>query len=99
MDSTAREAVERSLAPATVMWFHTPDAILGDPAATGQYPTKEDIGLILTFGAPEVDGPRATIVSEMWCGMLCGDGTTFTLERSDTGDWLVTGTTGEGWNA
>jgi hypothetical protein len=99
MDSTVRQAVERSLAPATVTWFHTPDDILGDPAATGVWPTYQEIGLILTFGAPEIDGPSATIVSEMWCGMVCGGGTTFTLEHSDTDDWIVTGTTGNGWAA
>ena len=99
LDSTVRQAVEGSLAPANVMWFHTPDDALGNPSGTDDLPTYEDIGLILTFGAPEIDGSNATIVSEMWCGMACGGGTTFTLERSDTGEWVVTGTTGNGWVA
>jgi hypothetical protein len=99
MDASVREAVERSLAPAAVTWIHTYDEVIGDRLAAGESPTYEDVGVILTFGEPAIDGSQATIVSELWCGMLCGGGTTYTLTRADGADWVVTGTTGNGWNA
>jgi hypothetical protein len=55
-------------------------------------PTIEGAAII-TLGVPDVDGNKATIDMEMWCGGLCGIWLTYALEVGDAG-WEVLGTVG-----
>jgi hypothetical protein len=97
IDEDVRTAVEQALAPSAVEWVDDSTDVMGDLASV-EDGTHQDIVVLLTFGEPMIDGQQATIAVDMLCGLLCGSGTTYTLERSDAEGWTVTSTT-EGWVA
>jgi hypothetical protein len=43
------------------------------------------------FAEPAIDGGRADIVVNLWCGMVCGGGMGLVLELSSDDEWTVTG--------
>jgi hypothetical protein len=45
---------------------------------------------IITVAEPAIDGPRAEVGTELWCGFTCGIGSISVLKRSPTGKWTVT---------
>jgi hypothetical protein len=93
IDAGTRGAIERALAPATVVWVASQDEIVG---GRDELPSYVDVGAVLTVGAPVVEGDVAEVTTALWCGGLCGIGGTHTLERRD-GGWVVTGSTGAQW--
>jgi hypothetical protein len=97
IDDDVRAAVERALAPSTVAWVDHWADVIGD-LSSGEDATHQHVEVLLTFGEPMLDEQRATIVLDLVCGTLCGDGTTYVLDWSDAQGWTVTGTT-RGWLA
>jgi hypothetical protein len=59
-------------------------------------PISVDEPSLVVFGALTVEGGRATLGIEEFCGPLCGHGRTLVLSRSD-GNWRVVGSTGPQW--
>jgi hypothetical protein len=86
-----RVAIEQRLAPRTVTWVASLQAVIGDGQ---ELPAAGEVGAVLTLAAPDIDGGRATVASQLWCGGTCGIGGTHSLERDASGTWTVTGTVG-----
>jgi hypothetical protein len=96
LSDAERAAVERALAPRTVVWVESLRAVIGP----GPPPTSmPDLGAVLTLAMPEIDGDDAVMTSTLWCGALCGIGGSHTLHRGSSGAWAVTGTEGPSWIA
>ena len=90
-----RRAIEQAVAPATVTWVRNlADAIGTDPANR-----PPDVEAVLTLAAPEIDGGSAIVVSNLWCGGVCGVGGSHALKRAPDGTWTVTGIVGAQWVA
>jgi hypothetical protein len=97
IDTAVRAAIEKALEPLPIVWVASMSEVIG---TDGHLPSSdEEVGAVLTLGAPIVDGPHATITTELWCGGLCGAGSTYTVERTDPHGWHVTGITGPEWMA
>ena len=52
--------------------------------------------VIVGFGEPSIVGGRARLGMEMYCGPLCGSGSTYLLARQGRA-WHITGQTGSHW--
>jgi hypothetical protein len=85
-----RAAVDRALAPAAVAWVGHWAQVIDD--------LSPSVEVLLTFGEPVFGEHQATIVVDMVCGTLCGEGMTYTLDWSDVQGWTVTDTN-RGWVA
>jgi hypothetical protein len=86
-----RAAVEQALAPRSVTWVASLEAVIGPgPSMT----SPERLIAVVTISSPEIDGDNATVTSMLWCGGTCGAGSTHTLSRDPQGIWTITGTTG-----
>ncbi len=97
-----RAAIEAALAPLAVAWVSSLHDVIGNQPAPGAspdgaLPDYQEVGAVLTLGAPNIEGDDAEVPSNLWCGGRCGIGSTHVLERSPSGDWAVTGTTGKIW--
>ena len=56
--------------------------------------------IVLRLGTITDHGAGVEVGASFGCGGLCGSGTTYLLEETETaGDWEVTGTTGTAWIA
>ena len=86
LTAAERAAVEAALAPRTVEWVESWDAVVDEQATT----TLPEDRAIVTVAEPLVEGGRAEVSTELWCGYECGIGSTLVLERSPSGDWAVT---------
>ena len=86
LSEQTRAAVEDALSPVTVTWVASVDEVVGDGSASA-----DEIGVVLTLTAPTIRGNVAEVGSALWCGMVCGAGGTYTLERTTETDWTVTG--------
>jgi hypothetical protein len=78
---------------------HEVGTVLGPEVIfTAQPPTRLSPGgpVVVTLGAPRIDGDRATVTVETNCGPLCGEGQIVVLARRGSG-WVRTGTTGAHW--
>lgn len=89
-----RAAVEQALRPIPVTWVSSTSDVIG----TGQdIPSYQDVGPVLTLGAPNIDGDQAEITTGLWCGELCGTGGTYGLEWTGSEGWVITGMEGPQW--
>lgn len=89
-----RTAVEESLQPIPVTWVSSTSDVVG----TGQdIPSYQEVGPVLTLGAPNIDGDQAEITTGLWCGELCGTGGTYGLEWTESEGWVITGIEGPQW--
>ena len=39
---------------------------------------------------PVIEGERTEVGVELWCGMVCAIGPTLVVERTESGEWIVT---------
>jgi hypothetical protein len=81
-----RDAIEAALAPRTVIWVHSLDAVIGTEPPL----TIPDRQAVLMLAEPILDGRRAEVGTMLWCGMVCGIGGTLVLEYNASGNWVVT---------
>ena len=81
-----RAAIEAALAPRRVEWVESWDAVVDEEATT----TLPGDRAIITVAEPMIDGARAEVATELWCGFDCAIGSTSVLEQSADGDWTVT---------
>ena len=81
-----RAAIEAALAPRTVQWVASWAAVVDERATT----TLPEDRAIVTVAEPMIDGPRAEVATELWCGYTCAIGSTSILEQSPTEGWEVT---------
>lgn len=81
-----RTAIEEALAPDTVYWVPSRESVIGDQPPM----TIPETHAIITVAEPVLNGSRAEVATELWCGFDCGVGSTSVLEQSSTGDWTVT---------
>jgi hypothetical protein len=81
-----RAAIEAALAPGTVEWIDSRADVISEPPTV----TIPEDRAIITMAEPTIDGGRAEVATELWCGFDCGIGSTSVLEQSPTGDWTVT---------
>lgn len=93
IDNEVRDAIEAALDPLEVTWV----ASLSEVIDGVEDPDYEQVGAVLTLGAPNIAGTGATVVSNLWCGGLCAVGGANVLERATSGSWSVTGATGSQW--
>ena len=85
-----RCSIETALAPLTVFWVHDLEAVIGtDPPVT--VPERH---AVVMLAEPVIEGDRAEVGVELWCGMVCGIGSTLVVERTESGGWIVTGELG-----
>ena len=80
-----RSSVEAALAPRTVQWVESWNAVVDERATT----TLPEDRAIITVAEPLVEDRRAEVATELWCGYTCGIGSTSVLELSPSGDWVV----------
>ena len=73
-----------------MVWVHDLEAVIGTEPPL----TVPDRHAVLMVAEPVIDGPRAEVATELWCGMTCGVGSTLVVERSGSGKWIVTGELG-----
>ena len=85
-----RCAIEAALEPRTVVWVDGLEAVIGTEPPV----TVPDRHAVVMLAEPVIDGPRAEVGTELWCGMVCGIGSTLVVERSGSGEWIVTGELG-----
>jgi hypothetical protein len=83
-----RAAIEEALAPRTVHWVASPQAVRGDDRTPKTIPERH---AIISIAIPTIDGDRAEVATELWCSYLCGIGGISILERASDGSWAVTG--------
>ena len=83
-----RAAIEEALAPRTVHWVASPQAVRGDDRTPTTIPAHH---AIISIAIPTIDGDRAEVATELWCSYLCGIGGISILERAPDGSWAVTG--------
>jgi len=82
-----RNAIRHALRPLTVHFV---------PAERASLPERSRAAVLRLAGARVVDG-QLTITSGLMCGLRCGAGGTYVLERDANGTWEITGTTGVSW--
>lgn len=90
-----RAAVEAALSPAQVEWI---DRAHADELERRQLDSPPPQFTVLTLTVPRTSVDTVTVTASVWCGGLCGTGSTFVLSRED-GAWIVTGTIGDSWVA
>ena len=82
-----RAAIAAALAPRTVDWVASWEAVVDEQATT----TLPEGRAIITIAEPAITGGRAEVAIELWCGFDgCASGSTLVLERSQDGAWTVT---------
>jgi hypothetical protein len=86
LTDSERSAIEAALAPRTVRWVPSRESVIGDQPSS----TILERDAVITIAEPEIDGPRAEVGTELWCGFTCGLGTISVLELSPAGEWTVT---------
>jgi hypothetical protein len=92
-----KAAIQDAVRPTPVTWVESVTQVLGPPGH--DLPTYLEVGAIVTLGIPEIENGSAKVYSELWCGGTCGIGSTYLLERNNSGTWKVTGVTGPGFIA
>ncbi len=90
IDHQTRLAVERAVAPGVVTWVDSVDSVTDNGALSAQ-----DVGVVLTITSPTINGTTAEVGTALWCGNVCGEGSTYLLERSGPDGWRVTGSRDE----
>jgi hypothetical protein len=84
MTDLQRRAIESALAPRVVMWTHDLESVTG----TAMTIPREEA--VVMFAEPTIEGGRAEIFVNFWCGMMCGGGVGLGLEQSSADGWKVT---------
>jgi hypothetical protein len=90
IDDQTRLAVEHAVAPGVVTWVDSVDSVTDNGALSAQ-----DVGVVLTITPPTINGTSAEVGTALWCGNVCGEGSTYLLERSGPDGWRVTGSRDE----
>jgi len=90
IDHQTRIAVEHALAPGVVTWVDSVDSVTDNGALSAQ-----DVGVVLTITPPTISSTTAEVGTALWCGNVCGEGSTYLLERSGPDGWRVTGSRDE----
>lgn len=85
-----RCALEAALDPRTVVWVDGLEAVIGTEPPV----TVPDRHAVVMLAEPVIEGSRAEVATALWCGMVCGTGSTLVVERSGSGEWIVTGELG-----
>lgn len=96
LTTSERAAVETALTPMDVVWI---DRAAAAELAQRQLDPSPPEFLVLRLAFPRISSDSAVVTATVWCGPLCGSGSTYVLARHDDGGWLVTGTTGSTWIA
>lgn len=84
MTDVQRHAIESALTPREIIWTHDLESV-GGTAMT--VPAEQ---AVVMFAEPAIEGGRAEVGANLWCGMLCGGGIGLRLEQSSTDEWIVT---------
>jgi hypothetical protein len=45
---------------------------------------------VVMLAEPVIEGERTEVGVELWCGMVCAIGPTRVVERTESGEWIVT---------
>jgi hypothetical protein len=80
IDAGVRTAVEDALAPVVVTWIEKLEDVMG----TDQVPADEGDWVILRLSRPVIDGTRAVITTERYCGWDCGNGGALNLDKANS---------------
>jgi hypothetical protein len=93
LTDSEQQAIRDALPTQTVRFIDPPKyEELVDPQGNAEF-------TVVNLAAPEETQGRIVVVATAWCGMLCGTGGAFTVERGDTGAWHVIGPFGPQWEA
>lgn len=62
-------------------------------------PDPDRVTFVVTLAEPVITGDTAQEASQIWCGCICGAGSTHTLRRNPDEIWQAIGTTGSQWTS
>lgn len=88
-----RAAIEAELAPTQVAWIDQDQ--VADLQQRQLEPSAPEF-MVLTMAVPRTTSDTVAVTTQVWCGALCGVGSTYLL-ANEAGAWTVTGTTGGSW--
>ena len=93
LNADERAAIETALAPAQVEWIDQAQAAEFERRQLEPSPPQFTV---LTLAEPRISGDTVVVTANVWCGALCGAGSTYVL-TGELGEWTITGTTGSSW--
>lgn len=92
IDPDTKAAISAALAPLVVEWVTERPSVIGTDGNPMDW-----VDPFVTIAVPTLDGTTARVTTGITCGGLCGTGSTYVLEWSESTGWQVTGTDGPVW--